>query len=66
MAVTKAEKLVFRGYFDSALCKKKPLQLCAMLRSAEFLNKFYLRLRAIQIRVTFKPKIFFSTPRYAA
>jgi hypothetical protein len=57
------------------------LRLCAMRHSVDswlptmrhsaesifvFWKKFYLRLRAMQLDVKFKSKIFLSTPRYAA
>jgi hypothetical protein len=44
-------------------CAKK---LRTMQHSAEFLKKFYMRLRAMQLSVKFKPKNFLSTSRYAA
>jgi hypothetical protein len=50
-AVTKAVTLVFR--------------LRAMQPSAELFKKFYLRLRAMQLGVKFKRKIFLPTPRSA-
>jgi hypothetical protein len=45
-------------------------RLSAMQHSAEsifvYKKKFYLRLRAMQLNVKFKSKIFLSTPPYAA
>jgi hypothetical protein len=45
-------------------------KLRAMQHSAEsifvYQKKFYLRLRAMQLNLKFKSKIFLSTPRYAA
>jgi hypothetical protein len=63
-----AKKL--RAMQHSAMPHSAESRLPAMQHSAEsifiYKKKFYLRLRAMQLNVKFKSKIFLSTQRYAA